>query len=50
MAHRMIILPNEDGVFLGVNATALFVLIMSDISQTVHSLFDGQNIKNNKVK
>lgn len=47
MAHRTIILSNEYGVFLGVSATALFVLITSDISQTVCSLFDGQNIKNN---
>lgn len=35
------------GGFLDVHATALFVLIISDISQAARLLFDGQNIKNN---
>lgn len=35
------------GGFLEDNATALFVLIISDISQAARLLFDGQNIKIN---
>lgn len=49
MAPRKRILSLEKGTggFLAVHATALFVLIISDISQAAHSLFDGQSIKNN---
>jgi len=35
------------GGFLEVYAAALFVLIISDISEAARSLLDGQNIKNN---
>lgn len=39
------ILSNGYGSLLDVHATALFVLIIFDISQAAYSLFDGQSIK-----